>query len=373
MATTITFESATIIDVIKKAARIAPGKAGSAFDQAWGVVMEIYPNQEAQCLIRATNTDVFYVEVVGCNEATGDDVMWRLPSQLLSAILAKLPIGSGKEIKFVQDGTKVAITAGRMKATLVLGDVTYYPQWDTFDDSEMSLVPELGGRIAMVEWAADTGAGPPLCGVCLDGEYVFASDRYVLARAPLKIDIPEPVLLPAGMLGTVLKAIADTRAGMSGGLFQLAPDQFTQIQTVVFDGGYPTNVRSVMRTDYPQSVQVPKTPFIDLLERASQFAGSDRMPILKLFIGRGEIAAMMENAEVGFLGDVLEIPNQAPHERKIVKVTPKFLMNALSHAPNDRVTLKYDITDPDRNLYVDGGSGYECWVMTRKDQAPTGP
>lgn len=366
--TSIVFESATIIDVVKKAARVAPGK-GHAFDKANGIIVQVTPNEEVKCLIRATNLDVFYSEVVGCVESEGDDVVWRLPSQLLAAVLGKLPIGSGKQIKFSQDGNKVNVTSGRLRVIMNLADATYYPEWDMFDGSSLSTVSGLGGRLSLVEWAADSGAQPPYNAVYMDGEYLVATDRYKVARVPMKVDLPHPVVVPAGLLGASLKSMGDTALGVSGTMLHLMPDDFTQIQTVIFDVQYPP-VSSVMRTDYPVKVEVPKVQLIDMLDRANQFASADRSPLLRMYFGKSEIAAMMANDEIGLIGDAIEVPGQIPHRRCEIKFTPKYIIDAISKSPNDKVTLMYDPENANRTVYVDGGSGYECWVLPRRDITP---
>lgn len=372
MTTTIVFESATLIDVIKKAARIAPSKAGSAFDKAWGILMQVTPGEEVKCLVRATNLDVFYTEIVGCVSAEGDDAVWRMPSQLLASTLGNLPIGSGKQIKIHQDGPleKIQITSGRMKANVNLGDAAYYHEWDMFATEEMFQVTGLGGRIGMVEWAADTGQPPPYCGVWIDGEYLTATNRYVLARVPMEIpDLPRPIVVPAGILGSSLKTMGDTAVAVSETQLELMPDDFTQIATVTYDVGIPSMDR-ITSFQYPVEVEVPKTLLLDMLNRASQFAGADRSPLLKTFFGRGEIAAMMENDEVGLIGDVVEVPGEIDHKRVEIRFNPKYLISALSHAPGERVTLGYDPGDPMRFFYVQGDAGYQSWVVPLKEVKP---
>lgn len=367
--TSITFESATVIDVIKKAARIAPGKAGSSFDKAWGIIMQVTPDEEVKCLVRATNTDAYYVEVVGCVEASGEDAVWRLPSQLLASTVGTLPIGTGKQIKFTQNGNKVKIESGRMKVTVNLGDPAMYPEWDMFDGSTLTPVSALGGRIAMVEWAALGGGEPPLSGIYLDGEYIWATNRYNLARTPLKVNLTEPIVVPSGILGASLKAMGDTAVGVSGSMFNLMPDDYTQLKTLIYDVQYPA-VDKLARTDYPVSVEVHKSVLVDILNRANQFAGAERMPLLRMYFGKGEIAAMMQNDEIGLLGDAIEVSGQIQHKRVEIRFTPKYIIDGIAKAPNDKITIKYDPDEPGRLLYIDGGSGYECWVMPRRDSPP---
>ena len=369
MSATIVFETATIADSIKKAARIAPAKSGHAFDKASGIVFDIYPGEDVSCVLRSTNLNAFYSEVVASVSAEGSATRWRLPAQLLAGVVGTLPIGSGKQVKFEQDGSKVKITSGRMKATMMLADPEYYPSWEMFDGTSMTLVPGLGGRIAQVEWAASPHNDPPLCGVYLDGEWAIATDRYRLARVPCRIALPKPIVIPSGILGQSLRQMGDTGVAIGGQMLHLAPDDYTQLQTVIYDVEYPP-VSRVMVTDYPQKVTLRKAAVLDVLNRANNFAGADRAPMLRIYVGRGEFAPFMMNEEIGLLGDVLDCPGEADHNRIELKFTPKNLIDAISNAPNDTVALAYDNEKPNRPVYLDGGSGYEAWVVPRQEKRP---
>jgi DNA polymerase III sliding clamp (beta) subunit (PCNA family) len=369
MSTTITFESATIIDAVRKAAQIAPGKAGVAFDKAAGLLLQITPNEDVHCLIRATNLDIFYSEVIGSIGESGEDTVWRLPARLLNEIIGTLNIKSGNTITFTQNGNQVHVSSGRMRAKFNLMDAGYYPDWEMFDELGMNTVQNLGAKIAMVEWAAASGSPPPFGGIYLDGEYVVATDRYKLVRVPLLADIPSPIVVPIG-LGAHMRQLGETQMKVSGNQLQLMPDPYTQVSAVLYDSTYPA-VASVMRDDYPELIEVHKAHLIDVINRATKMAGADRMPIVDLYIGKGEVAAFLENAEQGLVGDVVEIPGQADHPRIKLRFTPDYLTTSLSKAPNDRVKLGYDPSNTERIVYIDGGSGYQAWVIPRRDAQAT--
>lgn len=366
MTTTITFEAATIIDAVRKAAQVAPGKSGVAFDKASGLLLHVTPSQDVKCLIRATNLDIFYSEVVGSLSQDGPDTVWRLPAQLLNEIIGTLDIKSGNTIAFKQDGNQVHVSSGRMKAKFRTMDASYYPDWEMFDQVSMTTVQNLGGKISLVEWAAAAGTGPPFGGIYLDGESVIATDRYKLVRVPLEADLPHPVLIPVG-LGSMLRQMGDTQLQVAGNQLQLMPDDYTQIAAVLFDSAYPP-VASVMRTDYPEFIDVSKTLLAGIITRATKMAGADRMPIVDLYLGKGEVAAFLENVEQGLVGDVVELPGQASHPRVKLRFTPQYLLTSLNKSPSERVKIGYDPSDSDRVIYIDGGSGYEAWVIPRRDQ-----
>lgn len=368
MSTSIVFESGNIIDSVKKLAQIAPGKSGAAFDKAAGLLIQVTPDDEVKCLARATNLDIFYSEVVGCIEASGPDALWRLPSAQLAGVLSGLPIKSGNTVKFEQKDNKIHITSGRMRMVLNRMDETYYPSWDMFDPDSMSEVNGLGGKISMVEWAAAAGTGPPFGAIYLDGENIVATDRYKLVVAPLKVDLDAPVMVPQG-LGVSLRQMGDIKMKVANGKLLIMPDDYTQIECILYDGDYaPWSM--IARTDYETSVEVDKAMLMDIISRANQFAGSNRMPTVEMYFGKQEIAAMMTNDEIGLLGDVIAVPGQLDHPRVTFKFQPKYLTECLSKAPSSRVKLHYDQSNTRRPVYIDGGSGYQAWVIPLRNVSP---
>lgn len=362
------FETATIADAIKAAEKVAPRK-GQAFDKAAGILLELDPAQ-GTVVVRATNTEVYHMAWIDTVELEGDAVTWRVPSTLFAGVLGSLPIGSGKQVEFTDQikghSRALHLAQGRTKAKFMLMDHSFYPEWSAFDPDVLFDAKDLGGRLAQVEWAA-AKTEIPISGVLLDGEWAICTDRYRAARVPLAIpDLTESITIPAGVLSQVLKQTGDLQIGVDGETFMIMPDAHTQIRTVIFAGKYP-NVKRIMNTSYPQTVKARKTEIIEVINRSLNFQGSNRTPTIRVFFGLEEIACMMSDAEIGLIGDVVEVPGQCNHDRFEIKFTPRNLMDAINGSPNDEVTIGYDPAKPTGILYVNGGSGYEAWVMPRMD------
>ena len=372
MTTKVIFETATFADAISKADKIAPNK-GAAFDKAAGIVIEITPGAVPPIVIRATNLDVFSMAWIDAVEVTGEKTSWRLPSKLLAQVAASLPIGSGvnvtlEEVVGKNNHTQLHLSQGRIKARFNMMDVSYYPEWGAFDPDLCFPADDLGGRVAQVEWAA-AKADPPLSGVYFDGERVISTDRYRLATAPMKIpDLKEPITVPAGILGVILKQTGEIKIGVDGQQLLIMPDEHTQIRTIVFGVAYP-KVERIMNRDYPHSITIKKAQIIEVMSRVSNFAGADRYPVLRCFIGKEEFGMMMSNEDIGLLGDVVELPGQCQHPRFETFFTPRNLMEAITAVAGDTFQLHYDPEKPAAIFYLDGNSGYEAWVMPRRDTA----
>lgn len=371
--TKVTFETATFADAIKKADRIAPSK-GKSFDKAAGVLIEIDPANEPPVIVRATNLDIYSMEWVDTLAVEGEAMTWRLPSSLLAQTVSSLPIGSGATVTFenITDNRGHHIiqmtTSGRTKAKFNTMRTEDYPSWSAFDPDNLYRADDIGGRIAQVEWAAaKSDTIEVLAGIHFDGQTCLATDRYKLACAELKIpDLEFPVTAPAGLLGQILKKTGEVSIGVSGGQLLIMPDEHTQLRAVLFGADYP-NAGKIMKRNKPQIIKLKRGPLLDIINRANNFSGADRFPTLRVFFGNEEVAVMMNNEEIGLLGDVVEVPGQAVHKRFEVRFSPKNLTDALAFAPNDEIEIGYDTSDSKGIIYINGGSGYEAWVMPRGD------
>lgn len=370
MTTKLVFETATLADSLKKAFVCSPRK-GAAFDKAEGIVFEFEPNDPDSLVIRSTNLDVYYMEWVDLLEASGPDklIRWRFNAQLISSVVASLPIGSGKTVTLIDEGDTnriVQLISGRTKCKFYLKNTDHYPEWAPFEPDNLISAPDFGGRMAQVEWAVDN-ADPVMCGVHFDGEYAYATDKWRLAVVPFSLELDEPVTLPAGIVSSILKKTGEIKVGASAHQFLIMPDEHTQIRTVIYSGRYP-NCKKIMEKEKPASITFQKNSLVEMISRAMNFAGSDRMVTLQMFIGAEEIAVMMSNEEIGMLGDCLEVPGQANHKRLMIRISPNNLIDALMSAPNDEVTLHYSPTNAREVLMIDGGSGYRAWVPPRGDK-----
>jgi DNA polymerase III sliding clamp (beta) subunit (PCNA family) len=361
----VTFENATIADSIQKASRVAPTK-GSAFDKAAGILMTL--DSDANTVsIRATDLDIFYLEVVDAVEVEGNGT-WRFPSQIISGILSKLPIGSGKQVSLEEiDYGTVSLKSGRTTAKLRTMDASYFPTWEPFDPDSLETVSDLGARIQQVEWAALSGGDPPLSGIHLNGEFVVATDRIRMALAPCEASpIYKPITIPSGILSPVMRTMRDVAIGLGEGHFNLMPDASTQIKTVIFDVPYPPIERAIKRGE-PSMIKFRKNLLLEMIDRAMVFGGADRSPMLTMYIGSGELAVMMSDQEQGLLGDIIDVPGYADHKRVKILFTPKNLTDAINAAPSEQIELHYNPEVSKAVVRIDGGSGYEAWVMPRRE------
>ena len=364
--TSVTFENATLAELIKRIERVTP-KKGEAFDKASGIVFEISPGDDWPVVAKATNLEIYYTEWVNTLEVSGDPVRWRLPSIQLAAVVTKLPIGSGKTVTLTAEGGKMSISSGRFKAKIGMISPEYYPNWKPFDPSVTSPVADLGARIQQVSWATERGAVGTLAGVRFNGETVVATDKYRAAASPLKIDgLQGDLVVPLGPIAPLLRQMGDTNIGiLPNGMLALMPNEFTQITATIYEDRYPP-VEKIMARDHSHSVKLHRDLVNEIITRVTAANLKDRMPEMQVFVGNEEVAFFVKESDgESFAGDVYEIPGQAKHERFMFRISPSSFTDALGAAPNPTVELFYSIGEPKKILRLDGGSGFECWLAPR--------
>lgn len=363
--TKVVFENGTIRDVIGKAAKIAPTK-GSAFDKAAGIVIEVDAENQ-QVVVKSTNIEVFYMEIADTLSIEGNSTIWRLPSMVIDGITSKLPIASGKSVTMDDSSGRLLMQSGRMRAHIGLIDPTYFPSWGPFDADDLEEVSNFGARLQMVQWAAAKDGEPPMTGIHLNGQRVIATDRFKIAMVPCEAPpIYKPITIPANLFTPLMKSLADVAIGISEGELFLMPDETTQIRAVLYAHDYPP-VDKVFKRDEPDSITFKRTSLLECIERAMVMGQRDRTPLLKCIIGEEEMAVMMTDKEIGLLGDVVEVPGFATHDRSTICFTPINLTGALTNSPNEQVTLHYNHEKPMKPVRLDGGSGYEVLIMPRKE------
>jgi DNA polymerase III sliding clamp (beta) subunit (PCNA family) len=258
-----------------------------------------------------------------------------------------------------------------MRATINVNGNPNYPNWSPLSSVNFMTAPTFGESASRVMWAAEKGGLPQLSGFHLDGEFVICTDRYRVARYPMPLpDLKEPITIPAGRLGPLLRGTGDILVGVHEDLFVMMPDDYTEIRTVTYGGSY-VPVEKIFALQYPCEMSFSKQDLIERVQRATHFAGSDRAPVLHLYLGRSQLAIMMQNPEVGQYGDVIDVPGQAEHDRITLRFTPAMILDALNNSPTDSTTLFYNPDATNRPVKINGGGGYECWLAPRAEITPS--
>ena len=375
----VTFETAGLAAAAQKAGRVAPSK-GVAFDKAAGVLIEGRPNEtdHKAITVKATNLEVDYLEWVRPLEIKSDgDFNWRIPSGLFAGFVGGLPIGSGKKVTFTQEepGGPLVMKSGRTKAKIGVITGLSFKDWEPFDPTGMEEVEGFSRRVSQVSWATDPQT-VPFSGVHIDGEHIYATDRYKMVRVPCKVPLAEPVTVPLDTLNPILKTVEDVRLGVSDRHLLLMPDEYTQLQTVIFDAEYPP-IERAMHTDFDTLVTLPRISFRDAVQRMLSLVGKgERYPKITLRFEDDEVHLFMAVSGVGEMDDTIEIkteyPTGSPDDFGPVNIyfSPNYLTQALDNSRESTVTFRFRSDMPGRAASLTDGKGYDVWLMPRK---PTDP
>lgn len=368
MSTSVTFETATIADVLKKAETCAPSARGDShvFGTAAGVVMEVWPGQSDKVQVRSTNLEVFYTEQVDYVESSGPSVQWRLPSKVISGIVAALPIGTGRTVTFTQDGRWLSLASGRTAGRVMLIPMGDYPAWELYTEERSSVVRSFGQSLAQIEWAC-AAKGEPLTGVYFDGSVMMATDRYRAATVPCEIPILDgtPVTAPAKLLTPVLRHAGDVRVGVVGSFLTISPDEHTQIRCVVYGKNIPSP-SAFTNISYDSSVLVHRDQVVEMVTRMLNVAkGSDKEPKITMLVGGEQLTLRIDGASPGeWVQDSIDLEGQADHMPVILRFLPKNITDAIGRAPDEKVALHYNAHGGKNTVvHVDGGADYRTWFV----------
>lgn len=364
--TSVTFENAALSEAVKRVARVAPTR-GEAMDKAAGIVLEVDPSQDWPVRIKASNLSVYYTEFVGVQSAEGEATKWRVSSELFAQVITKLPIGSGKSVTIEQDGGILKIKSGKFQGKIGLMRAAFYPEWGLFDPSATAEVQELGTRLNQVVWACTKGSGlEPTDGVRFDGSNVYATDKYRLVSVPLEAPhLGDGVTINASLIASLIPEGGSMRVGMADDQLFILPNDYIQIRCVAYAAPFPP-VERVIQREYPNRISLDKQELSDAISRVMPADSKNRIPELMMFIGEEEFVVMMEDSSgVDKLMDQIDTPGHATHGRHKIFVNPTSMLDALGACPSSQVTLHYDTADHKRLLYVEGGNGYESWIVPR--------
>lgn len=360
--TTVSFEAASIIDVIKRAEKATP-KTSEATMRFAGILLDVQPNGN-YVIVRTTDEKVFYREVVDPIGIAGERVEWRFSAEYLSRVIATFKSGSGTTIEFTQVGGLVEITQDRKKAKLGCMRTDDYPAWYESEIAGAAKVSDLGAVLKIVEWAVDTSI-PKLNGVRLTGEAAYATNRYLMARMPLEIaGLEKPITLEAGLINGLIDLRGDVAFKVIGGQALISPHERIQIRTSLIGEDFP-DIQSAMRTDYPQSFRVPRDEIAALIKTGMSVHPIDKSKgsIFRFFVGGGTVAGIMEQEDDPTTGirDIIDVGG-ADHALHEIWLNPYFIADAVANCPDEALWLKYDTSSSRAVVLVESECGYQCWI-----------
>lgn len=363
------FDAATLADAVQKAARLAPTK-GSAFDKAQGILIEVDPTAMT-AIIKSTNIDVSYHQRLILSDGKGDPARWRIPSGTLAGLVTNLPMGAGAVVNFFDRGDgAIRITSGRVAVKLNLLNADEFPAVTAFSTDNMSEANDFAQKVSQVAWATAKD-NSIISGIHITGTHLVATDRNAAAFLPCIVPIDEPVTVPIPILAPILKAATDVNLKVYDDRLLIMLDAESQSKCAIIEGAFPP-VTNLLRDDYTGKITLPKTAFVEAINRLLVVGRSDRMPVVVVTITPGLIPTMvldLEASDSGRIQDTIDIGGEVEDEFKL-GLTPGYIVPAIEASKSESVTFQYGNADPKKSpnvpIRITDDFGYEAIVAPRR-------
>lgn len=387
----VSIETGLFAETLKRAADVSPN-SGKDITVYAGVIIEVNC-QDKTVRVRATDAETFFSSWIPCEvevlAGAMEDQVWRLPAKAFSTIVGSLPSSAGSMVSLVKEGTRLQMKSGKTQASFNLINPDGYPNWDPFAGTDLQVIPGLRDAMKRVEWCVAKGAEgiPPKGGIFLGHDMVGAFDGYRFAAVEMELPFTKDHCVPLAILRTVMSnGKVEPEVGISpdDNNFLAQLDEDTQYSSRLYSVKWP-NVRVFPkdRRNQTHSIEFSRDDFVAMCRRALQMNTSKRVAKLDLFIGGGQIAVFCADTDMGFLGDAMELPGQADHDKTHIRVVPDHFLDAIQSG-DELITMHYraghqyvDQENASRehkmnsNLRLSLGRSYEAWVMPNTGKART--
>jgi DNA polymerase-3 subunit beta len=328
-----------------------------------GLLLEADP----QGLLRLSSFDYEVSARVEVAAEVSDGGTVLVSGRLLADISRALP---AKPVDVATDGSRVSLTCGSGRFTLLTMPVEEYPTLPTMPEGSGVISGEVFSQaVGQVTIAASKDETLPLLtGVRMqiDGDQLtlLATDRYRLAMRTLPWrpgtpDLATVALVRARTLSEVSKALgagSDVTLALAHGSgaeligFEAGGRRTTSL---LVDGEYPAKVRSLFPAESPTYAAVSTHALVEAVRRVALVAERNT-PVrlsftdgsITLEAGQGEDAQASEAVQAGLVGDELSIA-----------FNPQFLLDGLGalNAPYARLSF----TVPSKPAVITGQAEFE--------------
>lgn len=369
MSTVIEFNNATLADAVKRANLVAPTR-GRELDMYKGFVIDLFPDEE-YVVLRTTNGELFYAEFLYPNEIEVEEkTSWRVPSITAHGLVSNLKTKG--TVKFKDEGGKVRITSGRMRATLPLIKSGDYPDISQFlyEQENMKTIQGFGGRLDSAGWAATTDGLPPKCGVYMNSEYLAATNGAILTRVENKyefVDGRENIVMPYATIAPLLRTMEEVQLGIQGGYMVVSPTDDIFIKCVLFEPKFPP-VERAMSKEWSHDLSFDREEVANVLTRVTRIGTTDRQVALEVWIGGESMTLSIKDRDSSEEIDESVILLQGgDHDLVRFSFSVENFTDAVNKAPGKNLVLSYSPDKPQALVKLSNESGLEIALMPRAE------
>ncbi|ATW61147.1 DNA polymerase III sliding clamp [Gordonia phage Harambe] len=370
MATVVEFNNATLADAIKRANIVAPTR-GRELDMYKGFVFDLDPEEEA-VILRTTNGELFYTEFLYPKDMEVDQpTTWRVASSSTHGIVSNLPMSG--TCKFKDEGGKLRITSGRMRASTPLIRGGDYPDQASFmfEPEGMFQMKGFGSRLDLVGWAVSSDGLPPRAGVYMDEEYLCASNGKLAVRVPNEYSFADGrsnVVMPYSIIGPILRSIEELEVGVLGNNLIISPTEDIYIKCGLFEERFDP-VNRMMSKEHEASCSFDKETIVGVLSRVSKIGSSDRQIALDLYIaGDMMTLAIKDRDSAEEIEESLMLHAEAEHDDMVRYLfSVETFTEVITKAPGKDITMMYNPSKTTSMVKFTAAEGFEAAVMPRVD------
>ncbi|QBP31827.1 DNA polymerase III sliding clamp [Gordonia phage Nimi13] len=370
MATVVEFNNATLADAIKRANIVAPTR-GRELDMYKGFVFDLDPEEEA-VILRTTNGELFYTEFLYPKDMEVDQpTTWRVASSSTHGIVSNLPMSG--TCKFKDEGGKLRITSGRMRASTPLIRGGDYPDQASFmfEPEGMFQMKGFGSRLDLVGWAVSSDGLPPRAGVYMDEEYLCASNGKLAVRVPNEYSFADGrsnVVMPYSIIGPILRSIEELEVGVLGNNLIISPTEDIYIKCGLFEERFDP-VNRMMSKEHEASCSFDKETIVGVLSRVSKIGSSDRQIALDLYIaGDMMTLAIKDSDSAEEIEESLMLHAEAEHDDMVRYLfSVETFTEVITKAPGKDITMMYNPSKTTSMVKFTAAEGFEAAVMPRVD------
>jgi len=275
------------------------------------------------------------------------------PGEMLGKLIGALPAGSMVQLEDAGTG-ELVITAGEGRYSLALSDeLDDYPRLPEFDPEADPVILGYGvfqKALQAVSYAASSEAGKPiLCGVNFSNSQAIATDGHRVCT--FAFDAPETCELSFTVAIDAVKELEKLGLAKSDLVFLTQTKSHALFRTgkvsiiaSLLAGAYP-NVASLIPKTCENTITLNRQEFIESLERSlviCDAADLDRRYIEIVYTGKTCELSITTANDAGSTTDKI-VAQKSTSKDFIVKMSPKYVLDALRHHEGDSVPLSHHV------------------------------
>lgn len=364
---TVEFSVADLADAVKRANVVAPTR-GRELDMFKGFVFDVYPGEDYVTL-RTTNGDIYYTEFLYPKSIDVEkQTSWRVASASTHGIVSNLKLS--ETVKFKDEGGKIRITSGRMKASTPLIRSGDYPDADLFmfEPDNMIKMSGFGKRLDQVGWAVSTDGLPPRCGVYMDEEHIGATNGKLLVRLPNEYSFADGrsnIVIPYALVGPILRQIEEIELGVLGNNLIISPTEDIFIKCALYEPRFDP-INRIMEKEHGAVLSFDKDEMLGVLSRVSNIGASDRQIALDLYIVSEMMTLSIKDRDAAEeIEETILLQSGGDHEMCKFRFSIEYFRDIVAKAPGKDIVMHYSPEKTASMVKFTADEGYEGVVMPR--------